>query len=117
MSAEELLTHKENSTQVVYNEHHKGTPFRIIANEEQKEVYITIGKWKAGGPYKSIIEAENTINTRDWELIMNSVIIMTKSTIDAIEEEKAKLGYDPRKGDKMEIEIDRYPDKEGLIDK
>lgn len=92
MSAEELLSHNEKSSRTVYNEQIDGTPFRVVAGEGENNTYIVTGKWKVGGPYKNIKEAEEKLEKRDWELILNTIIVLTSATITAMqEEEKNKI--------------------------
>lgn len=87
MSAEELLTHNEKSSKTVYNEQIEGTPFRVVAAEGENNTFIVTGKWKVGGPYKNIKEAEEKLEKRDWELILNTIIVLTSATITAIKEQ------------------------------
>lgn len=56
----------------------EGTPFTIVTIEE-KENFITVGKYRLSETYKTTEEAEINAKTIDWNKIMQIIGIMIEN--------------------------------------
>lgn len=81
---EEEQNNSNSSTEIIQREKIINTPFEIVGNTENG-YFIAMGKYKITENKQSIEDAKKTLNTEQWIIITNMIILIAAETYKGME--------------------------------